>query len=309
MKTRMRLPLATVTCSLTLKRVIFAQTSDYQLAMTDIIDYQRYPLNNLDAKTSRQWIADIKKRLDKDGSCLFHDFVLPDALNTMSRQALDIAHLAYPGPTEVSPYFFNYRLGEDQVLLESHPLRRKGKRNLAQVATDLIPPDCLLNQLYRSEEMLQFLAAIIDQPVYRNMDPYQSLNISVMNEGGCQQWHFDSGNMVTTLLLQEPEAGGVFEYSPGIRSDQNEHFDAVQAVLDGDLSSVKRNHLRAGTLSLFRGHYSLHRVTEVEGNCQRLQAILGYTTRQGHIGNKESSILHYGPRVAEIELQQPRYPA
>ena len=36
----------------------------------------------------------------------------------------------------------------------------------------------------------------------RNLDPYQSLNISVMDEGGCQQWHFDGGNMVTTLLLQ-----------------------------------------------------------------------------------------------------------
>jgi len=129
-----------------------------------------------------------------------------------------------------------------------------------------------------------------------------------MNKGGCQQWHFDSGNMVITLLLQEPEAGGVFEYSPGIRSDNDENFETVQAVLDGDLSRVKRNPLKAGTLSLFRGHYSLHRVTEVEGNRQRLQAILGYSTNPGHIGSKESSILHYGPRVAEIESSNPQYP-
>lgn len=276
--------------------------------MEKIIDYWRYPINQLDTITARLWLADIKNRLDKDGSCLFPDFINPEALNTMVDQAKSITHLAYPGPTEVSPYFFNYRLGEGLDLPDSHPLRRKGKRNLAQVATDLIPTEFLLNQLFHSPEMLQFLSTIIDQPVYRNEDPYQSLNISVMDPGGCQQWHFDSGTMVTTLLLQEPEAGGVFEYSPGIRSDEDENFKAVEAVLDGDLVSVKRNNLRAGTLSLFRGHYSLHRVTEVEGNRQRLQAILGYTTRQGHIGNKESSILHYGPRVAEIESQQPRYP-
>lgn len=276
--------------------------------MTQIINYKLYPIDDLNTDTARRWISTIKYQLDKDGSCLFPDFVIPEALGTMTDQAKNIAHLAYPGPTEVSPYFFNYKLGEGQDLPDSHPLRRKGKRNLAQVATDLIPADFLLSQLFHSPEMLQFLSAIIDQPVYRNEDPYQSLNISVMDPGGCQQWHFDSGTMVMTLLLQEPESGGVFEYSPGIRSDDDENFEAVEAVLDGDLSSVIRNNLKAGTLSLFRGHYSLHRVTEVEGNQQRLQAILGYTTRQGHIGNKESSILHYGPRVAETESRHPCYP-
>lgn len=296
------------TCSLRLMRVIFTQSIDPLYAMSVLINYDLYPVDRLDSESSRQWIASIKKRLDKEGCCLFPDFILPEALNTMARQARDVAHQAYPGPTEVSPYFFNYNLGKGQVLPENHPLRRKGKRNLAQVATDLIPQHSLLNQLYHSEAMLRFLAAITEQPVYRNLDPYQSLNISVMNEGGCQQWHFDSGTMVTTLLLQEPDAGGVFEYSPGIRSDQNENFDAVQAVLDGDPSTVKRNHLKAGTLSLFRGHYSLHRVTEVAGKRQRLQAILGYTTKPNHYGKLESSILHYGPRVAEIELKTPRYP-
>ncbi len=128
-----------------------------------------------------------------------------------------------------------------------------------------------------------------------------------MNEGGCQQWHFDSGNMVTTLLLQEPEGGGVFEYAPAIRTDSDENFEAVQAVLQGDRKRISRNQLCAGTLSLFRGHYSLHRVTPVRGKGQRLQAIPGYSTRVDMIGNRESSILHYGPRVAQIEAKRPRY--
>jgi hypothetical protein len=156
--------------------------------------------------------------------------------------------------------------------------------------------------------MRDFLGALLQQPVYLNRDPYQSLNVSVMDEGGCQQWHFDGGNLVTTLLLQEPEGGGVFEYAPGIRSDTDENFEAVQAVLDGRSDRVLRNELRAGTLSLFRGHYSIHRVTPVQGQRQRLQAILGYSTDSNMIGNRESSILHYGPRVAEIEARNPRYP-
>ena len=161
---------------------------------------------------------------------------------------------------------------------------------MAQVATDLIPDHFLLYQLYHDPIMVEFLAAVIEQPVYRNQDPYQSLNISVMQQGGCQQWHFDSGNMVTTLLLQEPEAGGIFEYAPMIRSDDDEHFDEVQAVLDERSDRVRQLTLQAGMLSLFRGHYSLHRVTEVSGTRPRLQAILGYTTQPDLYGSKESSI-------------------
>jgi hypothetical protein len=139
--------------------------------------------------------------------------------------------------------------------------------------------------------------------VYRNQDKYQALNISMMNAGGCQQWHFDSGRMVTTLLLQEPESGGIFEYVPELRSDKSENFEQVQRVLDGDTRRNQQIELKAGTLSLFRGHYSMHRVTEVQGDRTRIQAILGFSTDPELKGNLDSSILHYGPRVAELEGQ------
>ena len=273
-----------------------------------IINTTLYPLDHLGSADGQALLDRVRSRLQQSGSCTLPDFVAVDVLQKMAAQASSIAHLAYPGPTEVSPYFFNYRLGEGELLADTHPLRRKGKRQLAQVATDLIPADFMLSQLHHSPLMLGFLSAVLEQPVYQSRDPYQSLNISVMDEGGCQQWHFDSGNMVTTLLLQEPEGGGVFEYAPSIRSDDDENFEAVQAVLDGKSDRVIQNPLRAGTLSLFRGHYSMHRVTEVIGKRQRLQAILGYSTNPAMYGKLESSILHYGPRVADVEASDPRYP-
>jgi len=273
-----------------------------------IINTGLYPVDNLSTPDAQDWIGRLRANLEQDGSCTLPNFVTSQALDEMALQARSIAHLAYSGPTEVSPYFFNYRLGEGEELSSLHPLKRKGKRNLAQVAADLIPPDFLLSQLYHSKLMLDFLAALTGQAIYRNQDPYQSLNISVMDEGGCQQWHFDSANMVTTLLLQEPENGGMFEYAPAIRSETDENFDAVQAVLDDRSDRVHSNRLQAGTLSLFRGHYSLHRVTPVEGKRQRIQAILGYSTKPNLLGSKDSSILHYGPRVAKIEASNPHYP-
>ena len=273
-----------------------------------IVNTTLYPLDCLGSSDGQALLDQVRNRLQQNGSCTLPDFVDAEILRQMATEASTITHLAYPGPTEVTPYFFNYRLGEGETLPDSHPLRRKGKRQLSQVATDLIPTNFMLSQLHQSPLMLEFLSAVQQLPIYQSRDPYQSLNISVMDEGGCQQWHFDSGNMVTTLLLQEPEGGGVFEYAPAIRSDDDENFDAVQGVLDGHGERVIQNHLRAGTLSLFRGHYSMHRVTPVVGKRQRLQAILGYSTNPAMFGSLESSILHYGPRVADIEASDPRYP-
>ena len=269
----------------------------------EFIDLDRYPLDRLDSYAGQKLIAEIQNALESDGSCALPGFVHESVIAEMAAEADSLSQLAYSGPAEVTPYFFNYRLGEGVEFPDDHPLKRNGKRNLAQVATDLIPENHMISRLYYASVLPEFLTTVLDQPVYRNQDKYQSLNISMMNAGGCQQWHFDSGPMVTTLLLQEPEAGGVFEYVPNLRSDDDENFEQVQQVLDGETSKIRRIELKAGTLSLFRGHYSMHRVTEVEGDRKRLQAILGFSAIPDLVGSLDSSILHYGPRVADLEGQ------
>ncbi len=271
------------------------------MQIDDIFNLEKYPLNQLDSAEGKDFINSIRNSLDEDGSCTLEKFVTQDALQLMAEQAVELVDLAYAGPTSVSPYFFNYKIAEGMDVDEHHPTRRTGKRNLSQVASDLMPESHVLSILYRSPQMLEFLSWIRGIPIYCNQDKYQSLNISMMDRGGCQQWHFDTGRMVTTLLLQAPESGGEFEYAPNIRSDADENFDEVEKVLDGISDRVKRLKLQEGTLSLFQGHYSLHRVTEVQGARTRIQGILGYATQPDLVGNLESSILHYGPRVAELE--------
>ncbi|MCP4981359.1 MAG: hypothetical protein GY935_12790 [Gammaproteobacteria bacterium] len=81
-----------------------------------------------------------------------------------------------------------------------------------------------------------------------------------------------------------------------------------QQIINSGLYRVMQNRLQADTLSLFRGHYSPHRVSPVKGKRQRIQTILGYSTQAKMLGSKESGILHYGSRVAEIEARNPHYP-
>ena len=271
------------------------------MEIDQILNLQTYPLDDLDCSRGQELVQHIRHELEQDGSCVLVDFALPAALTEMARQALSLEHVAFRGPTSVSPYYFNYRLGEGLGVSPEHPLKRRGRRILKQVAGDLIPEDHLLSVLYFSPLMTGFLSRVLDRPVYRNKDRYQSLNINLQDEGGCQQWHFDTAHMVTTLLLQAPESGGIFEYCPRVRSDSDENFDEVRKVLDETSENTRKLHLEAGMLSLFEGHYSMHRVTVVRGARKRVQAILGYTPIPGLTGSLDSSILHYGPRVADLE--------
>ena len=71
------------------------------------------------------------------------------------------------------------------------------------------------------------------------------------------------------------DEGGLFEYAPNIRAD-SENFTAVRAVLDGDSDLVRSLALESGDLQIFKGRYSLHRVTPCRGPTPRDVAIFSY---------------------------------
>lgn len=99
-------------------------------------------------------------------------------------------------------------------------------------------------------------------------------------------WHFDTNEYTVSMLTQEAEEGGSFEYCPNIRSAEDERFDDVRDVLDGrPARQPERLPLRPGDLQLFKGRYSLHRVSPVRGGLARHSAIFAYSERPGVIGS------------------------
>jgi hypothetical protein len=89
-------------------------------------------------------------------------------------------------------------------------------------------------------------------------------------------WHFDDADFVVTLMLQQPAAGGAFEYVPMLRTADDRNPRGVAALLAGDRTGVRTMSPEPGTLALFRGHLSPHRVTPIEGDTQRINAVLAY---------------------------------
>lgn len=266
----------------------------------EFVDLKRYPITDLGSETGRKLLKTIHTGLSKVGASCLPNFLRAEAPRCLAREANAITHLAYRGPAEASPYFFNYQDEELAKLPRTHPLRRKTPRRLSQVACDLIPEDSGLKKFYYWQGLADFLAAATGhERLYPSEDKYQALNISVMPEHGCQQWHFDNSECVITLLLQEPESGGDFEYVPNIRSDENENYAEVEKVLNGEHEHIKRINLKAGALMLFRGRYSLHRVTPVIGKRPRLQSIYGFNPMPGVKGRYLTNVLHYGKRVID----------
>jgi len=126
--------------------------------------------------------------------------------------------------------------------------------------------------------------------------------VNVAYAGDGFPWHFDTNNFTITLAIQSADEGGLFEYAPNIRQD-GENFEAVKAVLDGVSDWVKSLALEPGDLQLFKGRYSLHRVSPLKGSTPRYVAILSYVEQPDMVGTPERVKQLYG-RVLPIHLER-----
>ena len=102
-----------------------------------------------------------------------------------------------------------------------------------------------------------------------------------MKEGHYFPWHFDGNEFTVSILIQEAEEGGLFEFVPDIRKPGDENLDSVKSILKGSRDRVRSLKLKPGDMLLFKGRYSLHRVTRVRGKINRIIALPSYTLHPG----------------------------
>jgi hypothetical protein len=118
-----------------------------------------------------------------------------------------------------------------------------------------------------------------------------------MTEGDELQWHFDQTDFVVSLALQDADEGGDFEVAPMIRAAGDERYDEVARVLAGDRAEVVTLPMTPGTLLVFAGRHSLHRVSPIGGTTPRLVGLFGYDTEPGTMRSELMKEVRYG-RVA-----------
>jgi hypothetical protein len=257
------------------------------------IDLDRYPIVPLGDARAQALAGNCRVQLAATGSCLLPGFLLPDAVARMAAEAAAVAPLAHrkPGGRGATAYL----APPDESFPAGHPRRRLQTSSVGAVAYDLIPHGSLVRQLYEWDGLLNFLAAALGEDrLYRYADPLGALNIAAMEQDEHLLWHFDQTDFVVSILLQGCERGGDFEYVPNIRDAAAENYDRVWRLLDGDRGEVVRLDMAPGTLALFMGRHSIHRVTPIAGSTLRLIALLGYDTEPGTMSSERLKLARYG---------------
>jgi hypothetical protein len=251
--------------------------------MRDILDLDRYPLDQphrLDALVRR-----CRAELARDGMYNLEGLVRPEAI---ARAAAEIGPRAaadsYTHERRHNVYF------RDRVedLEHGHPaLARFHTINHTLCADQLA--DTIVGRIYEYLPLAEFIARTIDVPrLYLMDDPLARANVMEYRPGEALNWHFDRARYTTTLLIQSAETGGEFEYATGLRSDDDENYDGVGRFLSGEDGARRINPLKSGTLNVFAGRNTLHRVSTVQGGRSRLVAVFSYYDRPGvHFSDTE----------------------
>jgi hypothetical protein len=268
--------------------------------IADIVNTRRYPLAAPQSLAWRNIVASARAQLLDQGCCVLRSFIDESAHQLMRNESLQIAPFAYYDVESVNVY----NTDADPSLADGHPARISLRRENAFVARDCIPGRFIIQRLYCNERFRRFVAACFGLPrIYPLADPLAGLVLNVVRPGMQHPWHFDTNEFSVSLLTREADQGGVFEYCPDIRSPKHENFAAVGAVLQGrGEHRIRRLALRAGDLQLFKGRFSIHRVTPVAGSEARHTAIFAFSARPGVIGSVSRTRQLFG-RVSVEHLE------
>ena len=258
--------------------------------MHTILDLKRYPLDRPESPDFEELVATCRAQLDENGLFNLPGFINASTVTeTVSALTPRFAAGAFTHSRRHNIYF------KPQIdgLPADHPaLVKLTTINQTLCADQLADTD--LSALYHWPPFAHFLATVMGQPeLYPMVDPLAAMNAMAYHEGNALNWHFDRSEFTTTLLLQAPDAGGAFEYAKELRSDTDPNYDGVADLLTGRLAAT-RMPLTAGTLNVFKGRNTAHRVTPVKGKTARMIAVFSYFDRPGVMFSDQERLGFYG---------------
>lgn len=263
----------------------------------DLVDLARYPITDLSGEVAQSVIADARAQLADVGAAELSGFVTPEGVSALVTDAELLAVRAHPSGGLGTAY-----LEAPGDWPADHPRRARRPYSVRAVGYDVIPRSSPLRLLYECDDVTRFIEAVVDRgPLFHYADPCGALNLAVMGAGDRLQWHYDQTDFVVSLAIQAAEHGGDFDVVPHIRSADDEHYDDVAALLAGDESRVVTLAMTPGTLLIFAGRHSIHRVSEITGPTLRHVGLLAYDTKETTVSSEMLREVRYGRTVAFAE--------
>jgi len=237
------------------------------------VNLETCPLDSID------FANQCRQKLSEEGVLLIPQFLQSEALKQTIKEAEAQTHLAY-----FTKKTHNVYLSEPNASLpETHVFNRQVKSSKGCITTDQIQKESGLHIIYNNFIFKKFIAHVVrENAIYPYADTLSGINIHYASEGEELGWHFDNSSFAITLLLQAPKEGGLFQYVRDLRNSNSEdmNFNGVETVLNDEVP-VKTLNMEEGTLVLFRGLNSMHRVTPTIGNKTRILVVLAYNNKPG----------------------------
>jgi hypothetical protein len=257
----------------------------------DVLDLDRHPIDRLDTPEGKRLIDRCKADMAANGMFNLEGFVKPDAIATAASE-LDplIDSASYRHARRHNIYFKKDIPG----LAAEHPALRQFETVNYTLCADQLAGTVVAN-IYEWQPLPAFVARVLDKPrLFLMDDPLAKVNVMAYGPGEALNWHFDRSQFTTTLLIRAAESGGEFEYRSGLRSDTDPNYDGVARMLNGEDPNVSRMSLAAGTLNVFAGKNTAHRVTPVSGARSRVVAVFSYYDNPGVTFSSAERIGFYG---------------
>ena len=263
----------------------------------DIVDLSRYPIADLKSAEGVACAAQYRQEFLEAGLCILPNFLKPDALRRFADEGNAVADQAYFCKSTHNTYLTD----DDSDLPVNDVARREEKTFVGSVAYDRIGEGSMLQCLYLWEPLRRFIGSVLSKSeLYRSTDPLGACSINVFVDGGEHGWHFDESEFSVTLMLQQPKIGGAFEYVTGVRGIDDEK-KILEDILNGDRSRVVQLPFVPGTLLIFGGRQTIHRVTQVHGSVPRLVPVLCYSDTPNYTNSETVRRLFWGRTGADAE--------
>ena len=261
------------------------------MEIRDILDFDRFPIDQPGTPAYRDLVARCQAELAAEGMFSLDGLMHPHVAQQVADEtAEDMATASFHHAREHNIYF----LKDIPDVPEDHPVRTLFRTSNYTLCGDQVEHTAV-TAAYECPALRDFLADVMGKPKLHLMDDALArLNVMSYGEGDALNWHFDRSEFTVTLLLQAPDEGGAFEYRRGLRSAQDPNYEGVGRLVSGQDDQVKQIALSAGTLNVFLGVNTAHRVTPVVGDRRRVIAVLCYYENPGVKFTEEEQLGFYG---------------
>ena len=302
------------------------------------MNFVRYPwLSNLQSPEAQTALKDARRTYMEKGAVTWPQFVTADALSTIVQQASAAANAAFTTDSTHTAYL---RDPDYEKFPRNSVYNHQMRTQVASIAFDELPADSPLATLYQHPTLLQVVSYVATgafDKLFLSADPLGCCSINVFRPGYHHSFHFDESVFSTTLMIQEasPTSTGLFQYPPPLRVSLQDLAlsDVASAITAYDnetqipvtLTEVRKSSVAsgtndtpisttgappplytldfsAGTLSLFCGSRSLHRVTRVATDSpqDRLVAVMAYSTQPGFCNSAAVQKMFWGRSLSAL---------